>query len=154
MFVFRPSTSDRLCVNICEFSGLSTYQAFISIAELELSVISKNFFFTFFNLFIAFTILGTALTFEKLWDELKGSLSDTTRVAYALASSLNGLAAFYVNLIILQGIGMFPFRLLEFGTVALYPITKLIAKSPRQYAELNRPPVFSYGFFLPSLSWY
>ncbi|KAI5848719.1 hypothetical protein DFP73DRAFT_474108 [Morchella snyderi] len=131
------------------YEWLSRYQAFISIAELELSVISKNFFFTFFNLFIAFTILGTALTFEKLWDELKGSLSDTTRVAYALASSLNGLAAFYVNLIILQGIGMFPFRLLEFGTVALYPITKLIAKSPRQHAELNRPPVFSYGFFLP-----
>lgn len=131
------------------YDWLSNYQGMISQAEVELSVISKNFFFTFFNLFCAFTILGTALTFEKLWDELKGSLSDTTRIAYALAGSLNGLAAFYVNLIILQGIGMFPFRLLEFGSVALYPITLVVARTPRDYDELRKPPVFSYGFYLP-----
>lgn len=131
------------------YDWLSNYQGMISQAEVELSVISKNFFFTFFNLFCAFTILGTALTFEKLWDELKGSLSDTTRIAYALAGSLNGLAAFYVNLIILQGIGMFPFRLLEFGSVALYPITLVAARTPRDYDELRKPPVFSYGFYLP-----
>lgn len=29
----------------------------ISQEEVELSVISKNFFFTFFNLFLAFTVL-------------------------------------------------------------------------------------------------
>lgn len=131
------------------YDWLSNYQGMISQAEVELSVISKNFFFTFFNLFCAFTILGTALTFEKLWDELKGSLSDTTRIAYALAGSLNGLAAFYVNLIILQGIGMFPFRLLEFGSIALYPITLVTARTPRDHDELRKPPVFSYGFFLP-----
>lgn len=131
------------------YEWLSNYQGMISQAEVELSVISKNFFFTFFNLFCAFTILGTALTFEKLWDELKGSLSDTTRIAYALAGSLNGLAAFYVNLIILQGVGMFPFRLLEFGSIALYPISFISARTPRDYEELRKPPVFSYGFFLP-----
>lgn len=130
------------------YEWLSTYQCFISLADLELSVISKNFFFTFFNLFCAFTILGTALTFKKLWDELKGSLSDTTRIAYALAGSLNGLAAFYVNLIILQGIGMFPFRLLEFGSVVLYPLN-ILSRTPRAHAEFTRPPIFSYGFFLP-----
>lgn len=131
------------------YEWLSNYQGMISQADIELSVISKNFFFTFFNLFCAFTILGTALTFEKLWEELKGSFSDTTRIAYALAGSLNGLAAFYVNLIILQGIGMFPFRLLEFGSVALYPIMLVGARTPRDYDELRKPPVFSYGFFLP-----
>jgi calcium permeable stress-gated cation channel len=81
--------------------------------------------------------------------QLKDSLSDTTKIAYALARSLGKLASFYVNLIILQGVGMFPFRLLQFGNVALYPITYVSAKTPRDLAELNMPPIFSYGFFLP-----
>lgn len=37
-------------------TGLSQYQGLLSQADIELSVISKNFFFTFFNLFLAFTV--------------------------------------------------------------------------------------------------
>ncbi|KAF3912107.1 hypothetical protein ABW21_db0204405 [Orbilia brochopaga] len=44
---------------------------------------------------------------------------------------------------------MFPFRLLEFGSVALYPISLIGSKTPRDFAELFAPPVFQYGFFLP-----
>ena len=62
---------------------------------------------------------------------LKDTLKDTTHIAYLLAQSLQGLAPFYINLIVLQGIGMFPFRLLDFGTVALYPVTLAGAKTPR-----------------------
>ncbi|RPA93961.1 DUF221-domain-containing protein [Choiromyces venosus 120613-1] len=139
-------------LNICVpyfYDWLSNRQGQISQGDVELSLISKNFFFTFFNVFFAFTILGTALTFKNLWEQLKDSLSDTTRIAYALAGSLGNLASFYVNLIILQGIGMFPFRLLQFGSVALYPIIYAGAKTPRDFAELVRPSMFSYGFFLP-----
>jgi len=57
---------------------------------------------------------------------------------------------FYVNFIILQGLGLFPFRLLEIGSVSLYPIYLMGAKTPRDYAELVQPPVFSYGFYLPT----
>jgi hypothetical protein len=39
---------------------LSTLQGTISQGDIELSVISKNFFFVFFNFFIVFTALGTA----------------------------------------------------------------------------------------------
>jgi len=102
---------------------------------------------------LAFQVLtcaasGTALTFRNLWERLK-DFSDATKIAYALAGSLGNLADFYVNLIILQGIGIFPFRLLQFGSVALYPIIYAGAKTPRDFAELVRPSTFSYGFFLP-----
>ncbi|PUU80646.1 hypothetical protein B9Z19DRAFT_1191699 [Tuber borchii] len=130
------------------YDWLSNRQGQISQADVELSLISKNFFFTFFNLFFAFTILGTALTFRNLWERLK-DFSDATKIAYALARSLGKFADFYVNLIILQGIGVFPFRLLQFGSVALYPIIYAGAKTPRDFAELVRPSTFSYGFFLP-----
>jgi len=121
----------------------------ISQGDVELSVISKNFFFTFFNFFILFTILGTASGFLAMLERFAERLTSATEIAYALATSLSNLLGFYTNFIILQGFGLFPFRLLEFGALTLYPIYLIGAKTPRDYAELVQPPVFSYGFFLP-----
>jgi hypothetical protein len=128
----------------------------VSQGDVELSVISKNFFFTFVNFFVVFTALGAAAL--SSWEKFgEGSLRDTT---VQLATSITNLQRFYVNYVVLQGIGLFPFRLLEFGSVALYPIGLIGAKTPRgknvliycvpvltltDYAELVQPPVFSYG---------
>ncbi|KAL8840449.1 MAG: hypothetical protein Q9170_001325 [Blastenia crenularia] len=129
---------------------LSTQQGMLSQGEVEMSLISKNFFFTFFNLFVLFTIFGTAsISYAKFSDTLAGASKDASEIARKLATSLQDLDYFYINLIILQALGLFPFRLLEFGSVALYPITLIGAKTPRDYAELVQPPVFSYGFYLP-----
>lgn len=128
------------------YDYLSSLQGMISQADVELSVVSKNFFFTFFNLFFAFSVFGTA---SNMYSVVKDSLKDTTHIAYLLAQSLQGLAPFYINLIVLQGIGMFPFRLLDFGSVALYPVALVGAKTPREYAKLRQPSMFSYGFYLP-----
>lgn len=137
--------------------------------DVELSIIDKNFFFVFFNYFIIFTVLGTFSNFYKFFQQFQDSLKDTTRIAYTLARSLTGLQAFYTNLIVLQGVGLFPFRLLEIGSVIMYPIYRMGAKTPRgeqkthgsvvqqvlipyvDYAELVQPPVFSYGFYLPQV---
>ncbi|KAG8525358.1 uncharacterized protein KY384_009002 [Bacidia gigantensis] len=132
---------------------LSTLQGMVSQAEVEMSLISKNFFFTFFNLFVVFTVFGAASNaagyIDRYLDEIKKNLKDTTLIAYILARSLKNLVLFYMNLIILQGLALFPFRLLEFGSVSLYPFYRLSSKTPRDYAELVAPPVFSYGFYLP-----
>jgi len=131
------------------YDWLSNMQGMTSLGDVELSLISKNFLFTFFNLFIVFTVFGTAATFSKFQDNLRDILKDTSTLAFTIASSLEGLTIFYVDLIILQGIGLFPFRLLEFGAVAMYPVWLIGAKTPRDYAELVQPPVFNYGYFLP-----
>lgn len=114
---------------------VSTLQGMLSRGDVEMSVISKNFFFTFFNLFIVFTIYGTTsqaqANFKDLQDRVGDSIRDTRTIATVLAKSLQDLASFYVNLIILQGLGLFPFRLLEFGSVALYPIYLFLSKTPR-----------------------
>jgi hypothetical protein len=104
-------------------------QGMLSQGDVELSLISKNFFFTFFNFFILFTILGTASGFLEMI------------IAYALAESLKNLLGFYVNFIILQGFGLFPFRLMEFGALTLYPINLMGAKTPRGKLKL---PFLSY----------
>ncbi|MCJ1313410.1 hypothetical protein MMC25_007088 [Agyrium rufum] len=131
------------------YDWLSNLQGMISQGDIEMSIISKNFFFTFVNLFVVFTVFGTASNAYELSEQIGDALKDTSRVANVLARSLEGLGPFYMNLIVLQGLGLFPFRLLEFGAVSLYPIYRMGAKTPRDYAELVQPPVFSYGFFLP-----
>ncbi|EME39349.1 hypothetical protein DOTSEDRAFT_75154 [Dothistroma septosporum NZE10] len=129
---------------------LSWYQGMISSGDVELSAISKNFFFTFFNFFVIFTILGTASKFYQIFAQFGDAIRDIQKVAYTLAKSLQNLLPFYTNFIILQGLGLFPFRLLEIGSVSLYPIFLLGAKTPRDYAELVQPPTFIYGFYLPN----
>lgn len=125
---------------------LAGFQGMVSQGDVELSVISKNFFFLFINFFLVFTALGTFALSE--WEKLNDrSLKYTT---IKLAESITELTKLYVNYIILQGIGLFPFRLLEFGSITLYPILLIGAKTPRDYAELVQPPVFSYGLYLPS----
>lgn len=129
---------------------LSWCQGEISRGEIELSTISKNFFFTFFNFFVIFTTIGTATKFYTFFKDFGDAVRDPQRIAYTLAISLQNMLNFYVNFIILQGVGLFPFRLLEIGSVSLYPIMLMGAKTPRDYAELVQPPVFSYGFYLPN----
>jgi hypothetical protein len=129
------------------YDYLANQQGMISQGDVELSVISKNFFFTFFNLFLIFTVSGTA---SKFWSLLQSSLKDTTKFADNLATSVKGLAIFYTNFILLQSFGLLPFRLLQFGSVFLYPFSRMSSKTPRDYAELIQPSVFKYSFYLPS----
>lgn len=117
--------------------------------DVELSIISKNFFFSFFNLFLVFTVFGTATTFYGVWENLRNAFKDATTIAFELARSLEAVSPFYINFLVLQGLGLFPFRLLEFGSVALYPFQFFSARTPREYAELSSPPMFSYGFSVP-----
>ena len=131
------------------YEWLANLQGMTSQGDVELSIISKNFFFVFFNLFIVFSVFGSASTFFEFWQDFKDLIKDTGAIAYTIARSLEQLAPFYVNLIVLQGFGLFPFRLLQFGTVSVYPFYLIWARTPRDYAELVKPPVFSYGFYLP-----
>ena len=113
-------------------------QGYTSHGDEELSSVSKNFFYIFVNLFLVFTLFGTA------------SLSDTTQLAYQLAKSLKELSLFYVDLIILQGIGIFPYKLLLLGNLLKYSIGNWFwCKTPRDYLGLYKPPVFNFGLQLP-----
>lgn len=103
----------------------------ISQGDVELSVISKNFFFTFFNFFILFTVLGTASGYLDMIERVGKKFNSVTNIANALAQFLKQLVNFYTNFIILQGFGLFPLRLMEFGALTLYPINLIGAKTPR-----------------------
>lgn len=103
----------------------------ISQGDVELSTISKNFFFVFFNFFVVFTLLGTASGLLDTLERFGKQLSSAGTIAHALAESLARMTNFYTNFILLQGFGLFPLRLMEFGALSLYPINLIGAKTPR-----------------------
>ncbi|XBW36375.1 hypothetical protein QEN19_001954 [Hanseniaspora menglaensis] len=115
---------------------LTSYQGFISYSEEEISLVSKNFFYIFVNLFLVFTLAGT---YSNFW----GYFTDTTKIAYQLAQSIKEFSLFYVDLIILQGIGMFPFKLLLVGSFVELPFIKNNKK------ENFKSPLFNFGLQLP-----
>lgn len=131
------------------YDWMSNQQGMTSQSDVELSVVSKNFFFNFFNLFVIFTIFSSVSQFYDFYKKLQDVLRDTSVIAYLVALSMRRLWRFYANLIVLQGLGLLPFRLLEFGAVSLYPFYLLSAKTPRDHADLAKAPVFQYGFYLP-----
>ncbi|CAM1511771.1 Fc.00g092840.m01.CDS01 [Cosmosporella sp. VM-42] len=129
------------------YDWLSNCQGMISQGDVELSVISKNFFFTFFNTFFVFAISRTGIDFFSV---LQGFLKDTSKIPAAIAKDVEQLSLFYISFIMLQAIGLMPVRILEVGSVFLYPFLRMMSKTPRDFAELKQPPVFQYGFYLPT----
>ncbi|KAL6941501.1 Calcium permeable stress-gated cation channel 1 [Hanseniaspora osmophila] len=124
------------------YEYLTSRQGLVSHSEEEISLVSKNFFYSFVNLFLVFTLAGTASNF---W----GYFTDTTKIAYQLATSVREFSLFYVDLIILQGIGMFPFKLLLVGSLIGFPFVKSKCKTPRQRQYLYQSPIFNFGLQLP-----
>lgn len=129
------------------YDFLSNRQGMISQGDVELSLISKNYFFTFFNTFFVFAVSKTGFEFFAVMRKI---IKDTSMLPRVIAADVAGLSTFYISFIMLQGIGLMPFRILEAGSVFLYPFLRSMAKTPRDFEELKQPPPFQYGFFLPT----
>lgn len=127
-------------------SLLSNLQGLGSKGDVELSVIKKNFLYIFFNLFLVFTLFGTLSSYKAL-------LTDTTKIAPLLATSIKSLSLFYIDLILLQGLTMFPFKLLQIGDLCLFFWNFIINfknKTPRLFRDyLYKPQIFDLGLILP-----
>lgn len=132
------------------YKYLSKHQGFASNSDIELSTLLKNFFFVFFNLFLIFNLTGT------FWDYLS-YMKDTTKLAYQLAEKFKEVSLFYVDLILLQGMAMFPVRLLQLGDVIvsnvlgrIFLLKGIILKTSRDYRfYYYTPPIFDFGIQLP-----
>lgn len=120
------------------FSWLSKRQGFISKSDVELSTIGKNFLYVFINLFLIFTIESTIF-----------SLS-VDKMAKDFAHWLIKLSSFYTNLILLQGIGITPFKLLQAGSIFQFPFIATRCRTARDFYDLYKPERINYGLALPT----
>ncbi|KAF9935549.1 hypothetical protein BGZ67_003356 [Mortierella alpina] len=124
-----PKILKALCVR----QGIQSHSA------VARSLYHKYFYFILVNVVLLFTVIGTwAQAFDKIYHNL-GEL------ALLLAMSLPRVAPFFVNFVILKGIGMFPLQLLQFGDVIEQTFRGTLSKTPRDYAEARAPPELHDG---------
>lgn len=112
-----------------------------------------------------FLVLSVLLIFmvTSTWDQVVRDMRDnpsevrpsrmprSLQVPRKLAESLRSSNArnFMVSYVCLQGIGMEPVKLLNLGPLFTLAMARMFAKTPRDYAEANAPPVINYGWALP-----
>ncbi|KAG0098662.1 hypothetical protein BGZ93_010799 [Podila epicladia] len=119
--------------------ALSERQGIQAHSEVARSIYNKYFTFILFNVFLVFTVVGTwAQSVNKVYHNI-GEL------ALILAQSLPRVAPFFVNYIILKGIGLLPLQLLQIGEVIEQTAKGFLSKTPRDYAESRAPPELKYG---------
>jgi hypothetical protein len=124
-----PNILEALCKN----QGIQSHSA------IGRSLYNKYFTFILFNVVLVFTVAGTWVqTFNKVYHNL-GELT------LLLAISLSRVAPFFVNFLILKGIGMFPIQLLLIGDVFKQSFHGFLSKTPRDYAETRAPPEQNIG---------
>ncbi|CAG8522677.1 3828_t:CDS:10 [Paraglomus occultum] len=125
---------------------LSRLQGLQARSYIELSAVSKYFFFLLVNVLLVFTVAGTvSISIDDI-------LTEPRKIGPILASTLPEVAPFFVNIVILQGIGMFAVELAQFKEI--FPAwfkRLLLAKTPRDYAEASTPPIMKFYEIYPEV---
>ncbi|KAI7816206.1 hypothetical protein BC939DRAFT_469949 [Gamsiella multidivaricata] len=118
---------------LCESQGIQ------SRSGVARSLYNKYFTFILFNVVLVFTVVGTwAQAVNKVYHDI-GELT------LLLAASLPRVAPFFVNYVILKGVGLFPLQLLQIGDVIEQTFRGILSKTPRDYAEARAPPELHHG---------
>ncbi|KAG0317019.1 hypothetical protein BGZ99_006549 [Dissophora globulifera] len=118
---------------LCERQGIQ------SRSGVARSLYNKYFTFILFNVVLVFTVVGT---WAQLVNKVYHNIGELTLL---LAASLPRVAPFFVNYLILKGIGLFPLQLLQIGEVIDQVVHGILSKTPRDYAEARAPPELHHG---------
>ncbi|KAJ1953107.1 hypothetical protein GGI12_006085, partial [Dipsacomyces acuminosporus] len=65
------------------------------------------------------------------------------------ATNLPKAAPFFMDYIILYGLGYLPIQLLQLGSISLAAFRRLVCRTPRQFADALRPNYIDWSFILP-----
>ncbi|KZT54255.1 DUF221-domain-containing protein [Calocera cornea HHB12733] len=126
--------------------GLSYVQGYKARSYIEYSLLKKYFLFLIIN--VVFIFLFTS-TYFALFRDLADS---PAKIPEKLANALTQGTArhFFLSYVILQGLGVMPLQLLNLGVLIPQLVFRaFISRTPRDYAELNAPPMINYGAVYP-----
>ncbi|KAI0262633.1 DUF221-domain-containing protein [Gloeopeniophorella convolvens] len=97
-------------------------------------------------------ITDTFFFFCTYWQLVRDLANSPAKIPEKLAQALQiGRARhFFLSYVILQGLGIMPLQLLNLGVILpRFFFRLLITRTPRDFAELNAPPVINYGTVYP-----
>ncbi|KAI0290933.1 DUF221-domain-containing protein [Multifurca ochricompacta] len=126
--------------------ALTYAQGFRARSVVEYSLMKKYFLFLLINVVFIFLLAST------YWQLVRDLANSPAKIPEKLAQALQiGRARhFFLSYVILQGLGIMPLQLLNLGIVLPRVFYRLLkTRTPRDFAELNAPPVINYGTVYP-----
>ncbi|KAJ1914538.1 hypothetical protein IWQ60_008773 [Tieghemiomyces parasiticus] len=122
---------------LAEFKGVRVR------AQMDTFVLSRVFFFQIFNVLLVFTLSST------LWNSLYEIIDNPSQITQKLASSLPQVAPFFINYIIMLGVGYLPFKLLQVFPMIWHAFRRYLCTTPRDFAEVVAPIYVAWGARYP-----
>ncbi|KAJ7768530.1 hypothetical protein B0H16DRAFT_1716516 [Mycena metata] len=125
--------------------GLTYQQGYRARSWIEYSLLKKYFLFLLVNVVFIFLLASTYL--ELLYELANFPAKIPEKLAKALQA---GRARnFFLSYVILQALGIMPLQLLNLGVTIPRFFRLFVTRTPRDFAELNAPPMINYGIVYP-----
>ncbi|KAF9044481.1 hypothetical protein BJ165DRAFT_1481442 [Panaeolus papilionaceus] len=143
-----PSVA-MIALNACLpfiLEALTYVQGYRARSWVEYSLLKKYFLFLLVNVVFIFLLATT------YWQLLQDLANSPATVPEKLAQALQAGQAkhFFLSYVILQGLGIMPLQLLNLGVIIPRVFYRMfLTRTPRDYAELNAPPMINYGIVYP-----
>ncbi|KAH8109916.1 DUF221-domain-containing protein [Phellopilus nigrolimitatus] len=128
------------------FEALTYIQGYRARSWIEFSLMKKYFLFLLINVVFIFLLAST------YWQLIRDFAESPAKVPERIAQALQQGRAryFFLSYVILQGLGIMPLQLLNLGVIIPRVIFRIfITRTPRDFAELNAPPMINYGVVYP-----
>jgi len=113
---------------------------------IEYSIMKRYFLFLLINVIFIFLLVSNYFQVARDLYEAPGKIPEK------IAAALNkGVAKnYFVSYVMLQAFGIVPLQLLNLGVIIPRLFYRMfITRSPRDFAELNAPPMINYGAVYP-----
>ncbi|TDL20250.1 DUF221-domain-containing protein [Rickenella mellea] len=126
--------------------ALTYAQGYRARSWIEYSLLRKYFLFLLVNVVFIFLLAST------YWQLIRDLAESPAKVPEKLAQALQQGRArhFFLSYVILQGLGIMPLQLLNLGVIIPRLLFRIfITRTPRDFAELNAPPMINYGVVYP-----
>ncbi|KAG8221618.1 hypothetical protein J3R82DRAFT_1895 [Butyriboletus roseoflavus] len=126
--------------------GLTYAQGYKARSLIEYSMLRKYFLFLLINVVFIFLLAST------YWQLVRDLANSPAKIPEKLAQALQQGRAkhFFLSYVILQGFGIMPLQLLNLGVLIPRMIYRIFwTRTPREFAELNAPPMINYGIVYP-----
>ncbi|KAF6743962.1 hypothetical protein DFP72DRAFT_931006, partial [Ephemerocybe angulata] len=126
--------------------ALTYLQGYRARSWVEFSLLKKYFLFLLINVVFIFLLAST------YWQLMRDLAESPAKVPEKLAGALQAGRAkhFFLSYVILQGLGIMPLQLLNLGVIIPRAFSLMFfTRTPRDFAELNAPPMINYGVVYP-----
>ncbi|KAL5504873.1 hypothetical protein ACEPAH_7536 [Sanghuangporus vaninii] len=128
------------------FEALTYFQGYQARSWIEYSLMKKYFLFLLVNVVFIFLLAST------YWQLIRELAESPAKIPERIAQALHQGRAryFFLSYVILQSLGIMPLQLLNLGVIIPRFILRLfVTRTPRDFAELNAPPMINYGVVYP-----